>query len=290
MPDRPTPPPPSVGDDVPAAEFRPPEAQAPAGESQSAAGGSRGSAGQSPAAPPPRSWRRRRPLRLRARLLIAGLCALVGFGFVTQVRSTSRDAGLGTARQEDLVRILDDLTGQTDRLRQEVAALEQTRDQLESGQGGSAAALAEARRRAQTLGILAGTVPATGPGIRLTVTDPERSVQADVLLDTLQELRDAGAEAIQIGPVRAVTSTHLVDSGPGIEVDGQLLEPPYRFTAIGDPATLTSALGIPGGIVDTVAELPGADTQIERFPRLTVSALRPIETPRYARPAPVASP
>ena len=62
----------------------------------------------------------------------------------------------------------------------------------------SRAALAETQRRAKVLGILAGTLPATGPGVVVAITDPQGKVRANVVLTVVQELRDAGAEALQI--------------------------------------------------------------------------------------------
>lgn len=232
----------------------------------------------------------RRPgLRVRrVDLLVALLIAALGFAGAVQVRSTRTDGVLTSARPDDLVRILDDLSGRDARLRQEITDLTAARERLTSA-GGGAAALAEAQRRTQVLGVLAGTVPATGPGITLTVEDPAGVVRADVLLDALEELRDAGAEAVQLsGPggaaVRVVASTALVDRAGGVTVDGVALAAPYVFTVIGDSGTLSSALGIPGGVVATVARV-GGTARVATSATLTVGALRALTPPRYARPA-----
>ena len=232
---------------------------------------------------------RRGPLRTRRRsqALVGVLCAVLGFALVTQVRSTREAPVLAGARQDDLVRILDDLGAREERLRREIDSLTETRQRLASGSTEEAAA--EARRRAQTLGILAGTIAAQGPGIVLTIDDPERQVDASLLLNALEELRDAGAEAVQIGPVRVGASTYFRDRDAAVEVDGQLLRAPYVFTVIGDPDTLAQALDIPGGVVDEVASVPGAKAGIERAATLEVDALRPLDPPQYARPAPAQS-
>ena len=74
---------------------------------------------------------------------------------------------------------------------------------------------------ADTLDILAGTVPVTGPGIRITIEEVDGPVDIDSLLDTVQELRTAGAEAMQInGEVRVVAQTSFEDGVGGIDVDG----------------------------------------------------------------------
>lgn len=239
-----------------------------------------------------------RPRLRRVDLLVALLLGLLGFAAVVQVRSTQDDGPLAGAREEDLVQILDDLSNRNDRLRTEIDALSEAQDRLTTGTGRTEAALEEARRRAQVLGVLAGTVPAQGPGVLLTLRDPDRVLGADVLLDALQELRDAGAEAIQLegGPgedgearaaVRVVASTALLDDDDGVRVDGTVLPPPYRFVVVGDAPTLSAALEIPGGVVETV-ETRGARAEVRESEQVTVDALRPLEPPQYARPAPEA--
>jgi uncharacterized protein YlxW (UPF0749 family) len=236
----------------------------------------------------------------RVDVAVAVLLAVLGFAAVVQVRSTQADGPLATARQEDLVQILDELANRNDRLRAEVSALERSRAELASGQ--DSAAIEEARRRAQLLGVLAGSVPARGPGLLLTLTDAQGLITADVLLDTLEELRAAGAEAVQVeGPVevsaepeqgsvgpsvRVVASTAFVGGEQGgVVVDGTQLYPPYRFVVVGEPETLASAVGIPGGVVDTV-EQRGGTALVEQREQVEVGALRRLEEPRYARPVP----
>ena len=228
-------------------------------------------------------------------LAVAALLAVLGFAAVVQVRSTQEEGPLAAARQEDLVQILDELTNRNNRLREEISSLEQARREITTGTDRSEAALAEARRRAQLLGVLAGTVPAAGPGLRLTISDPRGQIGPEVLLNALEELRAAGAEALQLeggpadGPpapaVRVVASTSFLEGEEGgVLVDGILLRQPYRFVVVGDPATLATALSIPGGVQDDV-EQRGGRAVVERSEDVRVTAVRPLPEPRYARPA-----
>ena len=97
-------------------------------------------------------------------------------------------------------------------------------------------------------------------------------------------MRDAGAEAIQIGSVRVVASTSFTDND-GVEADGTRLQAPYKVTAIGTPATMSSAMAIPGGVSDTIRRL-GGSTKVEEFESVTVDALHTVQAPRYAQPVP----
>ncbi|MEO7745031.1 MAG: DUF881 domain-containing protein [Actinomycetota bacterium] len=236
--------------------------------------------------PPARSrrvhWGGRGSATLGALLLVA-----LGFALVAQLRQNSGQ-DLSALRQSDLVRILDDVGDRRDRLAAEASDLQSQQRALTGGATGSQAAIDAARARLDALGVLAGTVAATGPGIEVFVTDPQTTVRSAQVLDLVQELRDAGAEAIQIGSVRVVASTWFADAAGGVSIDGVVLRPPYTVLAIGESQTMATALEIPGGVIaslpDRAAATVAAREQVE------VTALHAVEAPRYARPAITASP
>nr|WP_308129959.1 DUF881 domain-containing protein [Kitasatospora aureofaciens] len=228
------------------------------------------------------------PPRLsRGQLVVALLLFSLGLALAIQVRSTNdHHSQLRGARQEDLVRILDELDSRQQRLQQEKAELEQSLAKLENSSNQAKEAQEQTKKKATELGVLAGTVKATGPGIVLTVDDPQGQVKADMLLDTLQELRAAGAEAIQINDVRVVVNTYFTDAaGGGVQIDGKKVSQPYRFTVVGNPQDLTPALNIPGGVVRTL-ESHQARATITSPPKVVVDALVDLKTPQYAKPAP----
>ncbi|MFA1550175.1 DUF881 domain-containing protein [Actinomadura chokoriensis] len=200
------------------------------------------------------------------------LCLVLGFAVAVQVQSTKRDTTFATARQDELVGILADLGQRSERLRTDLRNLEATRSRLErDAEGGTA--LEDARERATTYGLLAGTLPAEGPGIEMLIGDPRDGVKAINLLDALQELRDAGAEVVQVNDVRVGVDTYFLDDRDGVRVDGRPLSAPYRFLAIGDAHTMTTALNIPGGLVRTLRGA-GATVLITPRAKVTVGAVR----------------
>jgi len=223
------------------------------------------------------------PPRLsRAQLIVAVLLFVLGLGLAIQVRTTSDNGALRGARQEDLVRILTELDNRSQRLQDEKRGLESQRSQLETSSNQAAEALKQTQQKEAQLGILAGTVKAEGAGITLTITDRHGGVQADSLLDTLQELRAAGAEAIQIDDVRVVADTYFTQGADGVLIDGHKLSQPYVFKVIGNPQDLEPALNIPGGVVQTL-EKEQATADVVRSQKIVVDALRPSKQPDYAR-------
>lgn len=221
--------------------------------------------------------------------MIAVLLALLGFTLVVQLKTTSTDPTLAATREEDLVRISSDLDSRERRLRQDIEALEESQRQLRSGEQGRQAALEEATRRADELGILAGTLPAVGPGLTVRFEGPDKAISSARILDAVQELRGAGAEAMQIAgsdgtTVRIIASTYFVDAtGGGLVVDGRRLSGPYTITVIGDPATMRTALNIPGGVVASVQDAGGNVTPEDRE-AVDVSQLHAPITLDHARP------
>jgi len=223
------------------------------------------------------------PRVTRAQLIVAVLLFGLGFGLAIQVASNSNsDSALRGARQEDLVRILDELDDRTQRLEDEKQGLEKQRDELENSSNQAEEARKQTVEKEKQLGILAGTVAAQGPGITMTIEDPKGAVQADMLLDAIQELRAAGAEAIQVNDVRVVAGTYLTDEGKSVSVDGNKINAPYRFKVIGKPEDLEPALNIPGGVVQTL-EKEQATVTVERSSKIIVDALRAAKRPDYAR-------
>ncbi len=100
----------------------------------------------------------------RRQVVVALVLALVGFGVVVQVRTAGVDSGYDTLRQQDLIDVLNGLAGTSQRAQGEIVRLTRTRDELQNDNSARRAALAQARTEVDTLSVLAGLVPVTGPG------------------------------------------------------------------------------------------------------------------------------
>ena len=225
--------------------------------------------------------RRRDPL---AAVLIGVLTLLLGFAFAVQVRSADDAQQLAGAREEDLVRILDELDAREDRLRAQLADQRNALAELTDSDSQSEAALEAARDRAESIGILNGTIAAEGPGLEMVIRDPEDAVRVADILDAIQELRGAGAETMQIDDIRVGVSSAVTGQPGDLMLDGRPITAPYEFLVIGDPQGMETAMNIPGGVVQDMTRL-GGSVVIRQSDALVVDALRPLDTPQYASPA-----
>lgn len=235
--------------------------------------------------PPSGRGRLREFLRLRNRrshYMIGALSGLLGFAAVVQVHQTS-EANLSGLSEDELVRVLDSVTERGDALEQELSDLERERAALQNGSDTQQAALQAAERNAEVQGILSGRLPAVGPGVRIIIADVDAEVRPVTLLTTLEELRNAGAEVVELNGVRIVASSSFTGSAGRVAVDGNLIAAPYTWTVIGDPGTLSTALEIPGGAQSAVRRDGGRLTVTEADEVEILATVEPSE-PQFATP------
>ncbi len=215
----------------------------------------------------------RRASRRAVLSAVTGVLALaLGLGLTVQIRASNADEPYSGASEEDLVAVLNEVEGAEERLREEIADTREALEQLSTDRSESDSALEQAEQRAEAIGILTGQLAAEGPGIRLSISDPDQQIDASLLLEAVQELRGAGAEAIEVNDVRVVVSSAFVDTTAGIQVEGAILTEPYTVLAIGPPEDMDEALSVPGGVLRD-AERAGATAGVTTLDTVTVDAL-----------------
>ena len=220
-----------------------------------------------------------RPLAVMAAAAVVGFVLVSRFG--GQDDLTTR---LRAASEPDLARILAGLSSEADALRDEIATLRlQLRDLETSTERGQSAEEA-AGARLTALSVLAGTVPVEGPGVILTITDPADRLQYEQFVDVVQELRDAGAEAIAVNGLRVGASSAFAEEDGRLVLDGRPLRGPYRVEAIGSPETLEGGLEIPGGVMDTLSSMSQVTASLGRRSTLQLPALLRHPTFEVAEP------
>jgi uncharacterized protein YlxW (UPF0749 family) len=224
----------------------------------------------------------------RGQILAAIILFIVGVAGAMQIEINTADDTYASARREDLIQLLDGLSTESRRLEGEIAQLEQTRSNLQSGADTQRVAREEAEKHLTELTILAGTAPAEGHGIRMRIADPKAAVDAAVLLDAVEEMRDAGAEVIEVNnTIRVVGSTWFGSDPRGLVIDGKPVSRPITLEVIGEPHDLEEAARFRGGIVSEITGPKiGGQVQIDQEDRVVIESLHAPGENQYARPAP----
>lgn len=222
---------------------------------------------------------------MRARLitsaLVAVLCALLGFGYMVQVRNTQ--SSYESMTEDELRRLFTETSAQVTKLEERKAELTEQLDSIKVAADKQEQARRIAEQNEQTAGILSGRLPAQGKGVTITVTEqPGKPIDAATMFHLIEELRNAGAEVIEFDGVRVITSTSIRRSGDALICDGQTLSSPYVVKAIGDPPTLQSAVDIAGGVGSSLKLDFGANVTIAQADDVKIETVREVPTYTYA--------
>jgi len=181
-------------------------------------------------------------------ITVAVIALLLGVLAVSQFRSQdvfSRSLQLETP--SSLTTLIANLSEKNRLLREEIFDLRLRIERTEESVAGGEGSLAQIESEIGRLRVLTARDPVGGPGVTITVSGPfdERAMG-----DLVNELRNAGAEAIAVNEVRIAPSSWF-DSAPGsaITIDGRRVSGPWTLRAIGAPEVISVAITRTGGIV-----------------------------------------
>lgn len=218
--------------------------------------------------------------------LIALLLAGLGFAVTTQIKFNERGEAFAGLRTAELVQVLNGLGAERKRLEADLAKLSKEESQLKNSSGNEEAIIANAKNELTNLAILAGAVPVTGTGIRITITNngntpSKNSLTVNHFLDAIEELRDAGAEAIEINETnRVVAQTYFEQTNNGIAISGKPLSSTYVIEAIGSISNLENAITFAGGLIDD-AKNDGATVAYQGLENVEISSVIPAAAKKY---------
>lgn len=208
----------------------------------------------------------------KANLLIALVFMVLGFMISVQYKSTEKAKSIRVDRVEDLSDRLKAAEKEKEKLGKELAELRKKSSESLSG--------AEIDR----LSILAGATEVAGPGLEIVLDDSTIAAKKDAtnpnlyiihdedLLRVINELRAAGAEAISLNDQRIVATTEIRCAGPTVSVNNVRSAPPYAIKVIGEPKTLSKALQLRGGVIETF-RFWGIQVKIKENEKVHVPAL-----------------
>jgi len=179
----------------------------------------------------------------------AAIIALfLGVAVVTQFRSQdvySRSLNLETP--SSLTTLIANLSETNNELRNEISDLRRAvidaQDSVSSGRG----SLTEGQRQVAQLRVFSAQSAVSGPGIAIKV---DGAFDERALSDLVNELRNAGAEAISVNNLRVGPRSYFAATADrSIAVDGHQLRGPWMVRAVGAPDVVYVAMTRTGGII-----------------------------------------
>jgi uncharacterized protein YlxW (UPF0749 family) len=220
----------------------------------------------------------------RSQLALAAVIFLMGFLIVVQLRAQQAGTGLATQSSQDLTLLVANLTTRNDQLRGEVADLSRQLDAMAAANARGETSAGQLRSDLERIRTWSGLEPAAGPGVRVVLYG---GVPASAISDLVNELRNAGAEAIAVGGVRVVAGTVVAGPPGALSVENTALGARIEVLAIGNPPALTGALTRAGGLVAQV-QATYAEVAMEVTPldAVAVPATDRTLVPTYGKPRP----
>ena len=182
----------------------------------------------------------------RSQIALTAIALLLGLLVVIQLRAQQAGTGLETQSSQDLTLLIANLTTRNDQLRGEVADIGRQLDAIAAANARGETSVGRLREDLERVRIWSGEDAASGPGIRVLLFG---GVPAEAISELVNELRNAGAEAIAVGGVRVVAGTIAAGPAGGLSIANTALGPRIEVLAIGNPAALTGGLTRAGGLV-----------------------------------------
>jgi uncharacterized protein YlxW (UPF0749 family) len=210
-------------------------------------------------------------MRLRRnQLTMAAVTFLLGILVIVQLRTQAGGAAFAGLSSQELTVLVANLNDRNDQLRREIATLQRDLSTLEQNTARGDASVDELRADLRRVRLYAGIDAATGPGVVLTVRGP---IDGSGVEDIINELRNAGAEAMALGSVRLVPGVVVTGAPSAARVDGTPLADSFELVAIGPPDKLTGSLTRSGGIIAQLgATQPDVSVEVTPVDRIDVPA------------------
>ena len=145
--------------------------------------------------------------------------------------------------------------------------------------------------------LLLGLTDVTGNGIVITLTDNNKVKRSNIspldnielylvhagdLVEVVNALKNAGAEAISINGQRITNYTSIFCAGNVVVVNGEKISSPIEIKAIGSPELLYGSIRIPGGYIELLEET-GVIVDIKKQENITINKYEGIINAQYMK-------
>jgi uncharacterized protein YlxW (UPF0749 family) len=222
-------------------------------------------------------------MRRRSSLVTVTLVTtLLGFLVMAQLNSQTVGGGLSALSVAELGELVANLTTRNNQLREEIRVLERQRDAVASAVSNGDTSAVQIRADLNRVLGWSGALGVTGTGVTVAV---EGALPGDAVEELVNELRNAGAEAISIGDIRVVPGVVVTGPAGSLVVTGIPLADPLELRAIGHPETLAGSVTRAGGpIAQFAARYPEVLVTVSTADRLTLPATDRDLGPRLGRP------
>jgi uncharacterized protein YlxW (UPF0749 family) len=197
-------------------------------------------------------------MKLARNIALTMVCIILGVMLAWQYKSINYNRNLTSfqnKRTEELMADLIKLQNENKELRNRLQELKEENLKYERYKTGSDQTAELLRNAVEKARIFAGLTDVKGKGLIVTLDNNEfATVHDEDILDVINELRAAGAQAISVNEERIVAMSEVRQVGKYIMINGKQMEAPFVIKAISDPNELERSLTIIDGVVEKLRD------------------------------------
>ena len=215
-------------------------------------------------------------------IVIGIMCFALVLGICVQIGSVKKSK-LAVAQTVEENEIRGQILQAREKYEKEYKQLEKKEIELEEERNNSIQNNTEfeiMKNKIDNMQKMIGTVESKGSGVIVTLADgkyeesvfenPSSVLVHDLdLLSVINELKNAGAEAISVNGQRVITSSSIQCGGNIININGEKVGAPFKIKAIGLPEQL-AGVSRPGGVLDRLSSFYGVYTKLEKKDEISI--------------------
>lgn len=223
-------------------------------------------------------------MKLSKTFSITLVCIILGIMVSWQYKSINYNqnaSSIQATRIEDLKDNLIQLQKTNNELRNRLQELQEENKAYENSRIGDNSIAENMRKQLEAARIFAGLVDVKGKGIIITLDNNGFATVVDSdILDVVNELRAAGAQAISVNEERIVATSeirqagNLADDNSYIMINGVRQKAPFVIKAISDPDDLERSLTMIEGVVDKLQDTYQIKVSIKKSEEIIIPKVR----------------
>lgn len=235
----------------------------------------------------------------KGKVALGLLCGILGFIISMQfntVKNATEGGFLSAQKAQQLSMELRNLRSEKERLNQELTGLEKRLKEYEISEADEDLIIKNLKMDLERYQLLAGYKDAEGSGVIITIDDPPSAdyvsneegsflmYNYDVILDLINKLNAAGAEAIVINDQRYISNTEIYYTSNTVLINSVPTRPPFIIKAIGNPETLEAALNMRYGVVWGMKQYYNLQVNIKKDDAISIPRYSKVIQYQYAKP------
>lgn len=198
-------------------------------------------------------------MKVTRNIALTLVCILLGIMLAWQYKSINYNQSVLSLQNKRVDELMEDyikLQKQKNDMQENLKALEKENQTYEKVKAGDSDAARQIQESLQRVRVFAGLTDVKGKGVIITLENNSYlPIEDSDIMDVVNELRAAGAQAIAVNGERIVAMSEIREAGRYIMINGKQMESPFTIKAISDPDDLENSVRLIGGVLEGLEDM-----------------------------------